>query len=255
MAKALADYFFGHGKEPGTGQADGGPAGGDRLIRLDMSEYAGPGAAGRLLGHRTREPGPLIKRIRRQPFSVVLLDEIEKADPEVFDLLLDVMDEGRLTDPFGRLTFFRSAILIMTSNLGADKQGGFGFGKGAGPSYDAEVASFFRLEFVNRLDAVIVFRPLDAEMIRRITEKELAELQAREGLARRGLTLAWSPALVEHLSRTGFDHRYGARPLQRELERVVVTPLARFLAEHPRAHGRRIALDCADGRAIFTLAP
>ncbi len=116
LARAIADYFFGHGE------------GRDRLVRLDMSEYAVPGAAQRLLTRPDGEPSTLLQQVRRQPFCVLLLDEIEKADPEVFDLLMGVFDEGRLTDRFGRTASFRSAVIVMTSNLGAGKFASFGFG-------------------------------------------------------------------------------------------------------------------------------
>ena len=116
LARASARYFFGHGEKA------------DRLIRLDMSEYSGPDCGARLLGPPNGEPSDLIKKVRQQPFVVLLLDEIEKAESEVFDVLLSVFDEGRLTDRFGRMTIFRSAVILMTSNLGAQKQEAFGFG-------------------------------------------------------------------------------------------------------------------------------
>src|SRR5262249_15673461 len=122
MAQALASYFFGHGEEAKT-KSDA-----SRLIRLDMSEYGGFDAVYRLLGPPQGEPGPLVKQVRRQPFSVLLLDEIEKAAPDVFDTLMGVFDEGRLTDQYGRVTNFRSTIIIMTSNLGAGLARAVGFG-------------------------------------------------------------------------------------------------------------------------------
>src|SRR5262249_42084546 len=148
LARAIARYFFGHGEKT------------DRFIRLDMSEYAGPGAAERLLTQADGQPSVLIRGIREQPFTVVLLDEIEKADPQVFDVLMSVLDEGRLTDRLGRTAIFRSAILIMTSNLGSDKQGAFGFGSESMATYEAHVMDFFRPEFFNRVDAVVTFDPL-----------------------------------------------------------------------------------------------
>src|SRR5581483_11502629 len=116
MAKALSRYFFGHGEQ------------GDRLVRLDMSEYTGFGGAERLMTKPDGRPSELIEKVRQQPFVVLLLDEIEKADPQVFDVLMGVFDEGRLTDRVGRLTIFRSAIIVLTSNLGASRQTSFGFG-------------------------------------------------------------------------------------------------------------------------------
>src|SRR5205823_8091449 len=141
----LARFFFGSGDKA------------DRLIRLDMSEYGAFGAAQRLVATPEGDPSELIKKIRAQPFSVVLLDEIEKAAPEVFDVLLGLFDEGRLTDRFGRVTHFRSAIVVLTSNLGVTASSAPGFAIETGPAYDAEVMKFFRPEFFNRLDAVLAF--------------------------------------------------------------------------------------------------
>jgi ATP-dependent Clp protease ATP-binding subunit ClpC len=241
LARAIARFFFGHGEGP------------DRLIRLDMSEYAGLDCGERLLGPPAGDPSDLIKRVRQQPFVVILLDEIEKAGPEVFDVLLSVFDEGRLTDRYGRTTIFRSAVLIMTSNLGAQKQETFGFGKHPGVHYDAEARTFFRPEFYNRIDAVVTFQPLQAETIHAITRKELTEIAGREGLVRTGIRLTWTERLVAHLAREGFDRRYGARPLQRTLETLVVTPLAQYLLDHPTLRDVRIQLDL-DGEEKVTLS-
>src|SRR5262249_11172856 len=145
LARALARFFFGHGAKT------------DRPIPLGMSVYAGPGSADRLLSAPDGQPSALIRDIRAQPFNVVLFDEIEKADPEVFDVLMGLFDEGRLTDRFGRTAVFRSAIIIMTSNLGSDKQGAFGFNTGSKAPYEAEVMDFFRPEFFNRIDAIVSF--------------------------------------------------------------------------------------------------
>jgi len=238
MAKAISRYFFGHGEKT------------DRLVRLDMSEYAGPGAASRLVRKPDGKPSDFIRRLRAQPFCVTLFDEIEKAAPEVFDMLLCVLDEGRLTDDLGRVTTFKSAILIMTSNLGAEKQASAGFGPQTGPSYEDEAMSFFRPEFYNRLDAVVTFRPLAPDAIRAITTKELGELSAREGLAKLGLKLQWTEGVVELLAKRGFDERYGARPLQRTIEQLVTTPLARYLVANPGLRDRSLRLDVTPDGAV-----
>ena len=224
LARALSQYLFGHGDHADR-----------RLLRLDMSEYAGPDAAERLVGSPAAGPSDLIKRIRQQPFTVLLLDEIEKAAPEVFDVLLGVFDEGRLTDRFGRLSTFRSAVIVMTSNLGAGAGEPFGLARGGVPAgtYETEALTFFRPEFFNRIDAVVTFAPLDEPTLLAITAKELADLARREGFTRAGLTLAWDDAVVRHLAAAGFDPRYGARPLQRALETLVVTPVARHLVSNP----------------------
>ena len=243
LAKAISRFFFGHGERS------------DRMIRLDMSEYAGYAAAERFIGDPRGQPSDLIKRVRQQPFVVLLLDEIEKAAPEIFDLLLGVFDEGRLTDQYGRTTTFRSAVIIMTSNLGADKVESVGFDKQASPSCSKEAMSFFRPEFFNRIDAIVPFDALDREKIIAITRKELTEIAGREGLSRSGVRLSWSERLVSHLARTGFDARYGARPLQRTLETAVVTPLARHLIENPNLRDVEIGIDLDDEGQILLASP
>jgi ATP-dependent Clp protease ATP-binding subunit ClpC len=243
LARSLAKFFFGHGDPKDTQE---------RLLRLDMSEYTGYRAAERLLTQPDGQPSELIKKVRQQPFVVLLLDEIEKADPEVFDVLLSVFDEGRLTDRFGRMTTFRSAVIVMTSNLGSDKAEAFGFGQQPVIPYEGEAMQLFRPEFFNRIDALVRFQPLGAETIRSITQKELTEIARREGIVRRGILLMWSEAVMEHLSRAGFDTRYGARPLQRTVETQVVAPLARYLVEHPEIRDTVVCLDLDDqGRVVL----
>jgi ATP-dependent Clp protease ATP-binding subunit ClpC len=236
LAKTLARFLFGHGEQQ------------DRLIRLDMSEYAGYGAAERLLAQGDGEPSELVRRIRQQPFAVVLLDEIEKAGPQVFDVLLGMFDEGRLTDRLGRTAVFRSAIILMTSNLGATSREPLGFEPATGAAYETEAARFFRPEFFNRIDAVVTFNALSPGDVQRIAEKELGHLSQREGIAQAKLRLAWGPSLVRWLAREGYDRRHGARPLQRTIERCVVAPLARWIVEHPERRGSGLALDWDEAR-------
>ena len=225
LARTLSDYLFGAGTET------------KRLIRLDMSEYGVPGGAERMLMKPDGTPSDFVATMRQQPFGVVLFDEIEKAHPEVFDVLLSVLDEGRLIDPLGRLTSFQSAIIIMTSNLGATNQASIGFGEKKTPSYKKAIEKFFRPEFFNRIDAIANFSPLKEETIRLIVEKELKELENREGIKKRRLKVSWSNELVDHLAAAGFDERYGARPLQRTIEQLVIGPLARYLLEN-KAQGQ-----------------
>ncbi len=245
LARTLAAVLFGNrspADSPMARSASHPRQTEDRLVRLDMSEYAGFDAVERLLGPPNGEPGALIRRLRQQPFCVLLLDEIEKAAPEVFDALMGACDEGRLTDRYGRVTTFRSCLIVMTSNLGAERHKAFGFGDQAPPYADA-ARTFFRPEFYNRLDAVVTFEPLAPETIRAITLKELAEIERREGLQRCGLRLRWSERLVAWLGREGFDARLGARPLQRVLERRVVAPLARYLLAHPTLADAELLID------------
>jgi ATP-dependent Clp protease ATP-binding subunit ClpC len=242
MARALATYFFGHGDDSDT----------KRLLRLDMSEFGGFDAVYRLLGPPQGEPGELVKQVRRQPFSVLLLDEIEKAAADVFDTLMGVFDEGRLTDQYGRVTNFRSTIIVMTSNLGAGESRSVGFGGGdTGPEYRDAAMRFFRPEFFNRMDQVVTFRPLKPEGVRAITRRELDAIAKRDGLLRGGVRVAWSVALVEYLAGIGFDPRYGARPLQRAVEREVVAPLARWLLEHFVKEGGTVKADWVQGKCEF----
>jgi ATP-dependent Clp protease ATP-binding subunit ClpC len=243
LAKAVSRFLFGHGEVK------------DCLVRLDMSEYSGWNAAERLRTAPDGAPSELIKKVREQPFVVLLLDEIEKADPEVFDVLLSMFDEGRLTDRYGRTTTFRSAVIVMTTNLGAEKFSTLGFGEMSQPSYTAEAMSFFRPEFFNRIDAVVRFSPLGQTVIREITQKELTELARREGMLKAGIQLQWSDAVLELIAREGFDPRFGARPLQRTLETLVVAPLARHLLDHPALKNLTLHLDVSnEARLTFGLA-
>ena len=228
LVKAMADWFFGQGQVT------------DPLVRVDMSEFQHPGQLDRLIGDPRGEPGSLVKAIRERPFSVLLLDEIEKASPVFFDTLLSVLDEGRLVDALGRETDFRGAVVVMTTNLGASSQSVSGFAAGSKNSEDPSKArsdtairAFFRPEFFNRIDRVVHFSPLDEATVRGVARKELGELSQREGMAARGVTLTFTDALVALVMREGFDPAYGARALQRVVERRVVAALARFLLSSP----------------------
>jgi ATP-dependent Clp protease ATP-binding subunit ClpC len=204
-----------------------------QLIRLDMSEYAGFGAAERLLLDDQGEPSSWIRRVRQWPFGVLLLDEIEKADLRVFDILLGLLDEGRLTDRFGRTTSFASTVIIMTSNLGTRNQNALGFGnpaEAASGHIRREMSRMFRPEFLNRIDCIVPFSPISSQIAKEIAEKELQGLARREGFLQRNLRLTWSDNLVAHLAEVGFHPQYGARPLQRSVEQLVVAEVSRWLA-------------------------
>ncbi|MCA9073136.1 MAG: ATP-dependent Clp protease ATP-binding subunit, partial [Planctomycetaceae bacterium] len=221
LAKTLSRFCFGEGDDP------------HRMFRLDMSEYQGYGAAQRFITQPDGSPSSLISHIRQKPFSVLLLDEIEKADSEVFDLLLNLFEEGRLTDAYGRTTHFQSTILIMTSNLGAESVSPVGFKPQTTPAYEHVASQFFRPEFFNRIDEVVSFQPLSEASIFQIADKELKALNQREGLADRKLTLQYDEDFIKPVAEKGFDARYGARPLKRFLESRVVTPISQFLVEYP----------------------
>lgn len=204
-----------------------------RVVRIDMAEYAAPGSASRLIAGGAAQ-GSLTVKVREQPFGVVLLDEIEKADGSVHDLLLQLLGEGRLTDAHGRMVSFRNTVVLMTSNLGAETSGKrFGFGDGGNDRrshYLAAATQFFRPELINRLDQIVAYHPLTMAEVELIARRMIEAAVRREGLSRRGVALRWSDALVAHVARLGFDERYGARPLKRAIEQHVVAPIAALLA-------------------------
>jgi ATP-dependent Clp protease ATP-binding subunit ClpC len=240
VARALAGFLFGDEQ---------------RMIRLDMSEYMDAWAAERLIhGSGGREEGVLTRQIKRQPFSVILLDEIEKAHPAVFDLLLQVLGEGRLTDARGDTASFENAIVILTSNLGAtDARSGIGFGdtqRGAGEVYARAVEERFRPEFVARLDRVVVFHPLEAAHAASIARLAIARAARRRGFVDRAIELDVDDRAVAALAARGHSEADGARALRRHLERALLTPAARVLSAAPSlARGGAIRARAADDPA------
>ncbi|MBX3390760.1 MAG: ATP-dependent Clp protease ATP-binding subunit [Phycisphaeraceae bacterium] len=230
LAKALAEFMFGDE---------------EALIHLDMSEYMEKHNVSRLVGAPPgyvgyEEGGQLTERIRRRPYSVVLLDEVEKAHPDVFNMLLQIMEEGRLTDSFGRNVDFRNTILIMTSNLGADLiKGGAGFGfqkRTEAGDYDnikvvlaKEIERFFRPEFINRLDDVIVFRPLTKADITNIIDYEVAKVSKR--LKAQKIEIGIDDLAKDFLIERGYNPEFGARPLRRAIGQYVEDPLSEMLLQ------------------------
>ena len=251
LAKALAEFMFG---DP------------DALVYLDMSEYMEKHNVSRLVGAPPgyvgyEEGGQLTERIRRRPYAVVLLDEVEKAHPDVFNMLLQIMEEGRLTDSFGRHVDFKNVILIMTSNLGADViKGGasFGFGKRAEViDYDrmrkalmGEIEKFFRPEFINRLDEVVVFRPLVKEDLVTIIEYELSKVRGR--LADKGMKMELDAAAKDFLIDKGYNPDFGARPLRRALGQYIEDPLAENLLMGEFKAGDEIKVTRTEGQDHLT---
>jgi ATP-dependent Clp protease ATP-binding subunit ClpB len=206
-----------------------------------MSEYQERHTVSRLVGAPPGyvgydEGGQLTEAVRRRPYSVVLLDEIEKAHAEVFDVLLQVLDDGRLTDGHGRTVDFRNTVLIMTSNLRSPEQ----------------MRDHFRPEFLNRIDEIVQFEPLAKEQLAEIAELQLARL--RERLAERRLSLELTDAAKEVLAEAGWDPAYGARPLKRAIQRLVENPLALRLLEGEFAEGEAILVDARDGELVFERA-
>jgi ATP-dependent Clp protease ATP-binding subunit ClpC len=225
VAKTLAEYLFGSV---------------DRMIRLDMSEFQEPHSLARLLGDAGEdgETQSLVTRIRRQPFSVLLLDEFEKAHPRIWDLFLQVFDDGRLTDAQGNLADFRHCIVILTSNLGATEHRGtsLGFTRGDGEYGGGQVlraiAATFRPEFVNRIDRVVVFRPLSKGVMRDILRKELRAVLDRRGFRNRDWAVEWEESAIEFLLERGFTRDMGARPLRRAVDEHVLAPIAMTIVEN-----------------------
>lgn len=235
LARALADYVFGDAS---------------RLLRFDMSEYAAPESFTRLIGARG-ENGLLTDPIRQRPFSVILLDEIEKSHINVFDLCLQIFDAGRLTDGRGRLVDFRRSVVILTSNVGAETPvAPLGFQPADSPPESTvdrdrtfrELSRVFRPEFLNRLDRIVNFRPLSPAVAERIARRELDLVLRRSGVARRSLTVHVDPAVTALLVREGYSPHFGARPLKRTVERLVMLPLARAIAGGRVTSGQVVTL-------------
>jgi ATP-dependent Clp protease ATP-binding subunit ClpB len=224
------------------------------LIRLDMSEYMEKHTVSKLIGAPPgyvgyEEGGQLTEAVRRKPYSVVLFDEIEKAHPDVFNSLLQVLDDGRLTDSQGRTVDFRNTVVIMTSNVGSPQ---ILEASQAGASYDDIKATVFGLlqqqfrpEFLNRIDDVIVFHPLGRDQVADIAQVQLARLQER--LSQRRVTLVVTPAAVEQLARHGYDPVFGARPLKRLIRERLETPLARKLIAGEIEDGQTVTVEPASG--------
>lgn len=222
-----------------------------RLVRFDMSEYAGPDAAARLIGHTNSPEGLLTRRLREQPFCVLLLDEIEKAHPRALHLLLQVFDEGRLTDAAGNTADFSHAVVVMTSNLGASSRARPGFGdrvaKEGARDIENAVREFFPPELFNRIDHVVAFRAIAPDVARLIAAKELRRLLTRRGLTDRNVFVTCGDSVLDLVCRDGFDVRDGARSLKRYLDRTVGRIVADALVSSPPSAMRYMRLYCRPG--------
>src|SRR5262249_25835983 len=226
LARALAEFMFGNERA---------------MVRLDMSEYMEKHAVARLVGAPPGyvgydEGGQLTEAVRRRPYSVLLLDEIEKAHPDVFNVLLQLLDDGRLTDGQGRTVDFRNTVVIMTSNIRSADQ----------------LLEHFRPEFVNRIDEIVTFDPLTKEQIGDIVELQLRRL--RDRLAERGIELELTSNATELLVEEGWDPAFGARPLKRAIQRLVENPLALQLLEGRFGDGGRVTAYADRGGIVFERA-
>jgi ATP-dependent Clp protease ATP-binding subunit ClpC len=256
MAKALARYLF------DTEEA---------LIRIDMSEYMEKFTVSRLVGAPPgyvgyEEGGQLTEKVRRKPYSVVLLDEIEKAHPDVFNILLQVLDDGILTDSLGRRVDFKNTILIMTSNIGTrdlKRGGGFGFGTGSAEdeygnmksTIEDAVKRVFSPEFLNRIDDTIIFHPLEKHHIMEIVQIQMRDLMKR--VSAMGITVELTKQAKEFLAEKGYDPSFGARPLRRALQRYLEDPIAEELlkGKYPQGSKIRVKVNKKTGELKFSSAP
>jgi ATP-dependent Clp protease ATP-binding subunit ClpB len=242
LCKALAEFLFDSE---------------DAIVRVDMSEFMEQHSVARLIGAPPgyvgyEEGGYLTEAVRRKPYSVVLLDEVEKAHKDVFNVLLQVLDDGRLTDGQGRTVDFRNTVIIMTSNLGSDviqQLAGEKQYVRMKSEVMERVQAHFRPEFINRIDDIIVFHPLGAEQIRKIVDIQLAGLKQR--LAERDLTLELADDARDMLGEAGFDPVYGARPLKRAIQQQIENPLAELILQGQFAPGDRIVVAMEDGALRF----
>jgi ATP-dependent Clp protease ATP-binding subunit ClpC len=245
LARTLAEYLFGNQ---------------DAMIRLDMSEYMERHTVSRLVGSPPGyvgydEGGQLTEQVRRRPYSVVLFDEIEKAHPDVFNILLQILEDGQLTDAQGRTVDFKNVVLIMTSNVGAqtiNKTKSLGFGSDSeGLSYKemksrvtSELRKIFRPELLNRIDEIIVFHKLEREDMRNIIEIQIKRL--RQQLVERDITVEFTTAALDKLSEAGYDPAFGARPLKRVLQRMIEDPMSEMILKGEIPNGAKVIIEPND---------
>ncbi len=250
LAKALAEFMFGDE---------------EAMVRLDMSEYREQHTASRLFGAPPgyvgyEEGGQLTEAVRRRPYRVILFDEIEKAHPEVWNALLQILDDGRLTDGQGRLVDFRNTVLIMTSNVGTEfvsRGGTLGFLQNADTEEGRQehdkiykaLKSTFRPEFLNRIDEIIVFSPLKLEQMREIVELQMKEVSGR--LTEHGLNVSLTETARDWLAEQGFDPVFGARPLRRALQKHVESPLSISLLSGKFVDGDTVVVDLDEEKKVL----
>ena len=231
VARTLADYLFNDEKH---------------MIRIDMSEYMEKHTVARLIGAPPgyvgyEEGGQLTEQVRRHPYSVVLFDEIEKAHHDVFNIFLQILDEGRLTDSQGRTVSFKNCIIIMTSNLGSDIiLNAPELTKEVRGEIEKTLARTFRPEFLNRIDAIVFFKRLDLKDMKYIAQIQISHIINRMG--QRNIQLVVDPEVIEYIAQEGYVPEFGARPLKRTIQDKIVVPLSHYLLEHPDAFTVHIEL-------------
>jgi ATP-dependent Clp protease ATP-binding subunit ClpB len=239
LARALAEFMFDDERA---------------MIRLDMSEYMEKHTVARLIGAPPGyvgydEGGQLTEAVRRRPYSVVLFDEIEKAHADVFNVLLQLLDDGRLTDGHGRTVDFRNVVVIMTSNMGSHLFREYEKPEKLRPLLMQELRNTLRPEFLNRIDEVVIFHPLEREQLARIVDIQLGHLRRR--LEARRIHLEVTEAARALLGREGYDPTFGARPLKRTIQRLVQDPLALRLLEREYAEGDTVVVDVEGDQVVF----
>ena len=242
LARALAEFMF------DSEQA---------MVRIDMSEYMEKHTVARLIGAPPgyvgyEEGGQLTEAVRRRPYSVILLDEIEKAHPDVFNVLLQIMDDGRLTDGQGRTVDFKNTVLIMTSNVGSQFIAAEAVEEKAREQVEEALTQTFPPEFLNRIDDVVIFHRLTKEDLGQIVEIQVAQLSER--VRERGIEIELTEKARELLGNLGFDPTYGARPLKRVIQKQLIDKLALRLLEGEFAEGDTVKVDAADGELVFARA-
>ncbi|MEM7594516.1 MAG: AAA family ATPase, partial [Cyanobacteria bacterium P01_A01_bin.83] len=230
----------------------------DAMVRIDMSEYMEKHAVSRLVGAPPgyvgfEEGGQLTEAVRRRPYCVVLLDEVEKAHKDVFNILLQVLDDGRITDSQGRVVDFRNAIIVMTSNIGSEHILNV---KGEDEDYEKiykrvnqALRSHFRPEFLNRIDDLIIFHGLKKDELKQIVTIQIEGIQRL--LSEQKITIELSPAAQERIVNVGYDPAYGARPLKRAIQRELQNPIATMILENTFTAGDKIVVDCVDDKLTF----
>ena len=255
LSRALTEFMF---NDP------------DALVRIDMSEFMEKHSVSKIIGSPPgyvghEEGGSITERVRHRPYSVILLDEIEKAHPEVFNILLQVLDSGHLTDAKGRKVNFRNTVIIMTSNIGAehiDRMSNFGFSAAADKSEVAQYVQakdkvmdslklFFRPEFLNRLDEIIIFDILSPETIRSIVNIQIADVQKR--LEKKEIVLTTTPEVLEYLAKEGYDPKFGARPLKRVIQSRILTPVANMMVGEGMLQKGIVKVSMKKGELVFDI--
>jgi ATP-dependent Clp protease ATP-binding subunit ClpA len=254
LSKALAEFMFDDQ---------------DALLRIDMSEFMEKHSVSKIIGSPPgyvghEEGGSITEKVRHRPYAVILLDEIEKAHPEVFNILLQVLDSGHLTDAKGRRVNFKNTIIIMTSNIGAehiDRMSSFGFTLDHGEEAQyvqakdkvmESLKNYFRPEFLNRLDEVIIFDILSPQTIRKIVEMQVEEVERR--LAGKDIMLTVTNEVYDYLAKEGYDPKFGARPLKRIIQSKILTPVASMMVGQGMLRGGTVRVSMKKGALDFAIA-